>query len=284
MPRYRVLVEYQGTRYSGWQVQRNARTIQGAILDVLGALAPSGPVDVYGAGRTDAGVHATGQVAHIDFPLRWPAEDLLSQVNAALPADIRLVDAVRVPPRFHARHDAVARRYLYLVSRRQTPTVDPFVWRVPARLDTSRMARAAATLPGMHDFRGFTADDPSKVSTLVDVQEVAVLDVGDTIAIRLQASHFLWKMVRRLVGTLVEVGRGGLTETRFRGYLVDGTSSPPEMTAPASGLTLEAVYYPGETQPDLRTAPLPGRLVGAPPQRGRAERPPRRRRDRDDRL
>ena len=128
MPRYRLTLEYAGTRYSGWQIQKNARTVQGELHHALKAGFPPGRLESYGAGRTDAGVHALGQVAHVDLAVESPPATLLARVNDALPHDINVLEAERVSPRFHARHSAVARSYLYQIARRRTAFAKPYVW------------------------------------------------------------------------------------------------------------------------------------------------------------
>jgi len=243
MPRYRLTIEYAGTRYSGWQIQKNAKTVQGelhrAIAEGLGA----SRFETYGAGRTDAGVHALGQVAHLDLPSPMPPATIVDRVNTSLPADINVLDAARVPPRFHARHSAVARSYLYQIARRRTAFAKPFVWWVRDPLDLERMRRAAAELATFADFRAFTDDDPEEKSMTVLVHDIAIGEHGDLVLIRVVGSHFLWKMVRRLVGVMVECGRGELSPARVPALLAGSSDLPARLTAPASGLFLERVFY-----------------------------------------
>src|SRR5690242_14138826 len=166
MPRYKLTLEYAGTRYSGWQVQKNARTVQGELARALGSAA-GGPVETYGSGRTDAGVHAIGQVAHADLSRTLPPDTLVARANDALPHDINVIHAERVPARFHARHSAVARSYLYQISTRRSAFAKPFVWWVKDDLDLDRMRDATRPLLGLGDFRAFTDDDPEDKSTRV---------------------------------------------------------------------------------------------------------------------
>jgi tRNA pseudouridine38-40 synthase len=243
MPRYRLTMEYAGTRYSGWQRQQNAKTVQGELHHALQTVLGKTPFETYGSGRTDAGVHALAQVAHVDTAATLPPVTLVNRVNDALPADINVLAAARVPPRFHARHSAVARSYLYQIARRRTAFAKPYVWWVKEPLDLAAMRAAAGALTGFGDFRAFTDDDPEEKSTRVLVDRVAVEEAGDLILIRVVGSHFLWKMVRRIVGVLAEAGRGGLS-TQDVGALLSGSSDlPPKLTAPASGLFLERVFY-----------------------------------------
>ena len=264
--RFKLTIEYAGTRYSGWQIQKNARTVQGeldrAIRDATGVRT----FELYGSGRTDAGVHALAQVAHLDLTVREggpsgqrrlvgsqhdptrtvPAETLKRRVNDELPADINILRVDRVPHRFHARHDAVARSYLYQIARRRTAFAKPFVWWVKEDLDAGAMRRAASAFVGMHDFRTFSDDDPEEKSTQVFVDSFDVHEDGALILVHIEASHFLWKMARRLVGVLVEVGRGALTAERAAALLLEPSPLPARLTAPASGLFLERVYYAGD--------------------------------------
>jgi tRNA pseudouridine38-40 synthase len=255
VPRYKLTLEYAGTRYSGWQIQKNARTVQGELVRAIREAVRSPRVETYGSGRTDAGVHALAQVVHVDLVSAVPPQTLLARVNDALPPDINVLSAERVAARFHARHSAVARSYLYQIARRRTAFAKPFVWWVRDPLDLARMQTAASELVGFGDFRAFTDDDPEEKSTEVLVDEIAVEQHGMLILVRVSGSHFLWKMVRRLVGVLVEIGRGGLEPRDVRRLLSSDSSVPARLTAPASGLFLERVLYePGSTRWPLRPA------------------------------
>ena len=253
MARYRLTIEYAGTRYSGWQRQKNARTVQGeldrAIRDVTG----DNEFELYGAGRTDAGVHAAGQVAHLDVRTMLPPSALRDRLNDALPADINVLDARAAPHRFHARHSAVGRRYVYQIAKRRTAFGKPFVWWVREPLDVEAMRTAARLFVGMRDFRSFAHADRTDrdhddgegdvPSTLVLVERLDVLEFDDLLLIVVEGSHFLWKMVRRLVGVLVEVGRGGLAPPQAGALLTSSSGEPARLTAPASGLFLDYVRY-----------------------------------------
>ena len=241
MPRFKLTIEYAGTRYSGWQIQKNARTIQGEIDRAARTVTARKDFELYGAGRTDAGVHALAQVAHLDVSTSLPAETLRRRLNDELPADIHILDAVQVPHRFHARHDAVARRYLYQIAVRRTAFAKAFVWWVREPLNASMMRTAAAAFVGMRDFKAFAAvadrDEPDEPapSTLVLVDRVEIVEEGALLVVSVEGSHFLWKMVRRMVGFLVEIGRGAAAP-----------ADPARFTAPPSGLFLEHVYYKGD--------------------------------------
>jgi tRNA pseudouridine38-40 synthase len=246
MPRFKLTIEYAGTRYSGWQIQKNARTVQGELDRAVRAATGAADVDLQGSGRTDAGVHALAQVAHLDVETTLPPESLRRRINDELPADINVLRIDRVRHRFHARHDAVARSYIYQVSRRRTAFAKPFVWWVKEDLDVRRMQDAAAGFVGHHDFRSFSDDDPEEKSTEVHVESLAVYEDGDLLLVHIEGSHFIWKMVRRVVGVIVAVGRGDLTLNDASDMLREASPVPARLTAPASGLFLERVYFEGD--------------------------------------
>lgn len=246
MPRFKLTLEYAGTRYSGWQIQKNARTVAGELERAIAAVTGVRSFELYGAGRTDAGVHALAQVAHLQIDTRMDAATLASRINDELPADINVLDAIRAPQRFHARHDAVARSYLYQVARRRTAFAKPFVWWVREDLNVHAMREAAGHFVGLKDFRGFSADEHEDASSKVQVDRVDVLEEPRLLVIRVVGSHFLWRMVRRMVGVLVAVGRRELKPADVLRMLDEGSGESAALAAPASGLFLERVYYPGD--------------------------------------
>jgi len=250
MQTFRLTLEYDGSRFSGWQEQINARTVQGelkqAVLNLFRIDA-----EVQGAGRTDAGVHAVGQVAHLKLRGKAPAltaAEILHDLNDKLPASIAVLDVTETSPRFHARHDAKSRAYFYQISTRKAALSKRFVWWVKEALDIERMQQAASLIAGRHDFLAFRAADPSKPgeSTIVVVESAEISVDDNLIVFRIEASHFIWKMVRRLTGTLVKVGGGEVSVDEFR-ELLSGKKNPKldiaAWTAPASGLFLEGVRY-----------------------------------------
>ncbi len=272
---YRLVLEYDGTRYSGWQEQVNApRTVAGTLRRVVEE-AGVAVVDLGGSGRTDAGVHALAQVAHLRVgERRRDPEAFRRAINAALPADVHVLALAEAPRRFHARHDAVARTYLYQISRRRTAFAKRFVWWVRDELDVARMREAAVLVSGRHNFRLYCEEPEQQTSTLVEVEGVELAEAGSLVVVRVTASHFLWKMARRIVGTLVEVGAGRLSFAGFADLLAarplpPGTGSPAQWTAPASGLFLERVTYRGD--PPLPPM-APATPVGAEPAGRRARR------------
>ena len=246
MARFRLDVEYVGTRYSGWQVQKNARTVQGALHEAVRAVAKRTDFESYGAGRTDAGVHALQQVAHLDLETRLPPETLRRALNDQLPADIHVLRIEKVTRQFHARHSALARAYLYQIARRRTAFGKPLVWWIKDALEVRAIAEAARGFEGMHDFSSFADVEAREGETRVKLERVEVREAGELILVRVLGSHFLWKMVRRMVGVLAEVGRGSLAPGEVERLLRQPSDVPAKLTAPPSGLFLERVLYEGD--------------------------------------
>jgi len=246
---FKVLLEYDGTRYSGWQEQKNARTVMGEIRKAARQVFGS-DVEMQGAGRTDAGVHALGQAMHIKVPaqVKQSPAVIKQRLNDLLPADIVVLDLQSAHRNFHARHDARSRVYVYQISRRKQAFMKRYVWWVKEDLNIERMQRAASLLAGRHDFVCFRAADAARPdeSTIVQVEHVSIETEEDVITIRIEASHFLWRMVRRIIGVLVKVGKGEISLEEFQ-RLIDGEGDPKldvaAWTAPASGLFLEQVRY-----------------------------------------
>lgn len=253
MKTWKLTLEYDGTKYSGWQEQKNARTVQGQLRKAAEDFFQV-EVDIQGSGRTDAGVHARAQVAHLRVrePKRrhFPNEsEILRALNERLPADVCVLAVQEADNKFHARHDAISRTYVYQISTRRTAFLKRSVWWVREPLDVTAMSRAARMLIGRHNFVAFRAPDPSRPdeSTIVAVDDAGI-DVDDhLILFRITASHFLWRMVRRIVGVLVKVGKGETTVEEFA-RLLEGKEvrslDIAASTAPASGLFLEKVSYP----------------------------------------
>jgi tRNA pseudouridine38-40 synthase len=249
MTTFKVLLEYDGTRYSGWQEQQNARTIMGELRKAAREVFRV-DFEMQGAGRTDAGVHALGQVVHIKFtsPPKQAPEMIKRRLNDLLPADIAILQLDLVKPGFHARHDARSRVYIYQISKRKQAFTKRYVWWIKEDLNVERMQRAATLLRGRHDFVCFRAADSTRPneSTVVEVENAFIETDDDIIQIRIAASHFLWRMVRRIVGVLVKVGTGEMTIEQFRQLLeaeCDKKLDIAGCTAPASGLFLEEVRY-----------------------------------------
>ncbi len=238
-------MEYQGTAYGGSQYQKNAQTVQGSLERALGKLTGE-PIRVAMAGRTDAGVHAAGQVASFRTESRHGPDVFVRGANALLPGDIAVQAAAEVPLAFNPRRDARSRWYRYTLHLREPrPALRRhFVWHVAATLDLQVMARAAALLKGRHDFAAFTA--PSEARRTVTERQVfraGLVTTPGGAVFDIEANAFLPHMVRRIVGTLVELAAGRMTEAEFRRLLSDAPPGAASRTAPPSGLCLMKVHY-----------------------------------------
>lgn len=241
--RYKLTVEYDGTNFSGWQKQTDARTVQGDLWKGIVRVLAERALDLQGCGRTDAGVHALAYVAHLEVAGAWPITDLADQLNASLPKDIAIVAVEAVDPRFHARHSCLARSYIYQLRTRKSAFGKRYDWWVHEDLDLAAMERAAALMVGMHDYAAFAEKQEMKKSTLALIHQVRIITTGDLTKIRVVGSHFLWHMVRRMVGVLVEVGCHRLGEEDVRRLFSGPSTLPSRHTAPASGLFFEKAYY-----------------------------------------
>lgn len=246
--KYKIFLEYNGTNYAGWQMQKNAKTVQGTLIETIKEIfrkskGESRFIDLQGSGRTDRGVHAIEQVAHLECETMLAPEILKQKMNDILSSDINILEIEKVYDRFHARHSAESRQYLYVISKRRTAFEKRYVWWIKDKLDVSRMQEAAEMFVGMHNFRSFAERIEEDKSTLVKVESVTVTDDDNKIYIRIKSSHFLWKMVRRLVGVLVEVGRGNFSRSDIEQLLKEHSEEPAKYTAPPSGLFLEKIYY-----------------------------------------
>ena len=257
---YRLLIEYDGSRFQGWQRQgykqtkEGVRTVAGSLEHVLHE---AGLRLVYlgGAGRTDAGVHALGQVAHLHLEARnapRPGE-LRRILDAALPQDIAIRDLRSCLPRFHARHDAVDRTYLYQISRRRSAFAKPWIWWVKRGLDRDRLAKAWGAFQGDHDVASFADLDPEEDGR-VRIISCETAQAGELLLLRVRATHFYRRLVRRMVGAAVACALGEEEPLR----VIEDLRNPTEAAnlywgakaAPSSGLFLEAVRYSGDPEPD----------------------------------
>ena len=248
---YRLLIQYDGTDFHGWQVQENDRTIQGELERVIGMLVDQ-PVAVVGSGRTDAGVHAEGQIANVHLPDgKFTPEKLKHAINGNLWRDIRIMKVERAPDEFHARFSAKMKTYLYRVIN--APVMSP-LWRRYAHhesrpLDVARMNETARFFLGEHDWTAFSsakADGESRVRTVTDFTVESRWDeraLGAMIEFRITAPGFLRYMVRSIVGTMLEVGRGEKTSDTIQTAIVTGNRDLAGKTASAHGLTLLRVEY-----------------------------------------
>jgi len=242
--RYKVVVEYDGTDFAGWQRQPGQRTVQGVLEEAIREMTGES-VFVRAAGRTDAGVHADGQVATFDLELNIPPHGFLRGLNSILPADVALVDVALAAPDFDARFSARGKVYRYTVWAHfvRSPLHARRTWHVRQPLDLEAIRAAAAGLVGEHDFRAFRASDCERRTTRRIVRRIEVDRQGARLTIEVEATAFLKNMVRILVGTLIDVGRGRLTPEAVSRMLETGDRAAGGMTAPPQGLTLLRVIY-----------------------------------------
>jgi tRNA pseudouridine38-40 synthase len=242
--RLALVVEYDGGRYAGWQRQSTAPSIQAAIEDALGALLRQ-TVRLTGAGRTDAGVHALGQVAHVDVDSLMPADRIRAGLNALLPRDIVIRDAVDVAAAFHARRDARLRVYRYVILARARPSalLRGYAHHVAERLDLDAMRAAAGPLVGGHDFAAFRVTGTRTATTECTVRVLRIEARGDLVVVTVAANRFLRQMVRRIVGTLLLVARGALPAGAPADILAARDPHGAGAAAPPQALYLMRVYY-----------------------------------------
>lgn len=240
----RLSIEYDGTDFSGWQRQIATRTVQGTLEDKIRELLGE-TVEVRGAGRTDAGVHAEGQVAHLGLRSRIPVQGFLRGLNTILPSDVAVIDVAEVSPTFDARFSARGKVYRYRVWNHfvRSPKHARTSWHVRAQLDLEAMRTAARALCGEHDFSGFRASDCDRRNTVRVIRRFEISRQGAIVDIEVEATAFLKNMVRILAGTMVDVGRGRLDLPRVHRALEGGDRTAGGVTAPACGLTLVRVIY-----------------------------------------
>jgi tRNA pseudouridine38-40 synthase len=240
-----LTIRYDGTGYGGWQVQPDRKTIQGMIEEGLETILHE-PCSLTGAGRTDAGVHALGQVAHFTTCATIPAESLKRALNSILPRDIAIVEASVVHPGFHARRDAIAKRYRYRIftDAVRDPFLWPYTWFIPYPLDMEKIRRCFPILRGGHDFSAFSVAKRDGRGGIRRLMNIDMVSEGKLLVIEFLGSGFLRKQVRRMVGTLVEVGRGRFTPDHLTRILDSGNPAEAGLTAPPQGLFLVKVYYP----------------------------------------
>jgi len=250
MRNLKVILSYDGAEFSGWQVQPDAVTVQGTLASAVGRITGE-KVLPQGSGRTDAGVHALGQVASFSLESPIPAQGLLVALNDALPASIRIIEAGVVAPGFHARKSAGAKTYRYRMYRGDVcpPFLASYVWHYPYPLDEGEMQKAAAFVVGEHDFTSFAAVDPEQGRHAEAVSKVRTIFVSawerqpEEFVYTVRGNGFLHHMVRNFVGTFLLVGKGTLQPADITRILAEQRRSAAGATAPASGLYLVNVEY-----------------------------------------
>ena len=250
MRNLKLILSYDGTEFSGWQVQPNLQTVQGTLASAIGRVTGE-KVLPQGSGRTDAGVHALGQVVTFVTESSVPTENFLKALNDILPASVRVLEVAEAPPEFHARHSARAKTYRYRIYRGAicSPFLARYVWHYPYPLAGEEMGRAAELVVGEHDFTSFAAVDPERgredavASNVRKIISSSWERIGDELVYTVRGSGFLHHMVRNLVGTFILVGKGTLLVEDVTGILAARNRSAAGATAPASGLFLMSVEY-----------------------------------------
>lgn len=244
MTRWRCRCAYDGGRFAGWQSQPGGRAVQDAIEARLAAIFRR-PVRIHGSGRTDAGVHARGQVFHFDAEWRHGSEKLLAALRDRLPPGLQIAAIARARAGFHARFDARGKVYRYRIHLGDAdPFTRPYCWTLFRPLDAAAMRAAARRLRGRHDFRAFSAENgPRREDTVRDLRRLEVGCRGRRIEVVAEADGFLYKMVRSLVGALVAAGEGKLSLAEIDALLRGAPRTAAVQTAPAQGLFLERVLY-----------------------------------------
>ena len=245
MYNYKLTIQYDGTRYRGWQVQGNTdQTIQGKVEGVLSRLTGQ-PVELHGSGRTDAGVHALGQVANVKLPRPFDPSELLRELNRYLPADIGVIAVEPAPERFHARLNARSKTYRYRIWNSEIPNVleRSYLYPLPEPLDVAAMERAAADLVGTHDFRSFCGLKRFKKSTVRTITDIIITQHSSEVRLEFTGNGFLMRMVRILAGTLVEVGLGQRAADAMPAVLAAQDRAAAGPALPAQGLALVRVDY-----------------------------------------
>ena len=240
----RLIIEYDGTQYVGWQRQPNGVSVQQVVEEALAKVCGSAPV-LYSSGRTDAGVHARGMVAHFVTDRLLPMRAYREGVNRLLPCDIVVRGAAEVPDDFHARYSATGKWYRYTICTApvRSPLVGRYCWHVRNSLDLARMRQAAALFIGQHDFSAFRATGCSARTTVREIFSVDVTEADALIHVDVRGGGFLRNMIRIMVGTLVEVGRGMRVPQEISDMLIDCRRAQAGVTAPPQGLCLMEVFY-----------------------------------------
>ena len=242
MPRFRMLIEYDGSDYCGWQIQANCKTVQGQIQDAL-AVIQNKPCMIVGAGRTDAGVHARGQVAHFNLDDEPDLNRLKRSLNGILNSDIRVKDIIPAGAEFHARFSAKWRIYLYQIATQPQALIRNQIWYYDVNLDLDKMNPACATIQGKNNFKSFCRAISDVKNHSCVVKSASWVRQNELIVFRIEANRFLHGMVRSLVGTMIDIGRGKISVDDFINILNSGRREEASQSAPARGLILDEIIY-----------------------------------------
>ena len=243
MRRLKCTIQYDGTGYAGYQVQPNGLTIQEVIETTLARMHKH-PVKIIGSGRTDARVHAYGQVIHFDTELAIPPENVVKALNTLLPADIRVRSCEEVEPTFEARYDVVGKEYRYFVRREENAFRRNLSVHIPYPLDLERIRQGMVHLVGTHDFSSFCVAKTETDNRVRTIYEAELMMIGDELVFRFQGSGFLYNQIRIMVGTLLDVGRGRFAPEDIKKMLLAKDRNVAGVTAPPHGLYLWEVFYP----------------------------------------
>ncbi len=249
MQNFQITIAYDGSRYHGWQRLKNEQTIQGKIESVLSEMVGH-QVEIHGAGRTDAGVHARAQVAHFKIRTANSPQEIARYLNRYLPEDIAVTDCTYAEERFHARLNATGKRYIYRIWNSEVPNVfeRKYLCRIEEPIDLEKMRQAAGELVGKHDFRAFCGNKKMKKSTVRTLYRAEVERIGAEVRMTFEGTGFLQNMVRILAGTLMEVGIGKRDPADMRQILKSGDRAQAGITMPPQGLILDAVFYSSEQE------------------------------------
>ncbi len=242
MRNIKLLLEYDGTHFHGWQFQPGFRTVQGEIQKALKKIFDN-EINVNGAGRTDTGVHARGQVANFLIEHAMPVNTITAALNGNLPRDVRILSAAEVEEDFHARYNAIKRHYSYTITRQEKAIDRYYIWCYKAELNIEQIQQASNDLLGEHDFKAFCQADENANHYRCFVEEIRWEQKDEILILNIIANRFLHHMVRTIVGTMINVGRGYMAVQQISGILESRDRSRAGPTVPAKGLCLEKVYY-----------------------------------------
>ena len=244
MKNIKLTIEYEGTNYAGWQIQKSEKTIQGELKKAID-IATGEKIQLIGSGRTDRKVHALGQVANFKTNSSIPGEKYKELLKFLLPEDISIIESEEVDIKFHSRFDAIRKRYKYIIYNRKLANAiyRNFSYHVPYELNIDDMREASKYLIGTHDFNAFKVSKAKTINTIRTVYSIDIEKKGDIIEFTIEGSSFLHNMVRIIVGTLIYVGRGRISKDEVAKILTDGSREKAGITAQAQGLFLEKVFY-----------------------------------------
>jgi len=242
MSRYKLTIEYNGKNFSGWQIQPDARTVEGELEKAFSTILQK-EVDLIGQGRTDAGVHAIGQVAHVDIDDVDDLQKLVFGANGLVGSEVHIHSVEAVHPEFHARFDAHSREYAYTILKTPSPLLDELSWTPSGEINGSLLLKCAELLDGEFDFSGFSKFNEENYTTLCIIEKSVFEEYDNKWIYRIRANRFLRNMVRRIVGTMVEVSKEKVKLEDFEKLLKDPSADVKSFTAPAKALVLEKVFY-----------------------------------------